>query len=152
MAFGLNADANTGLYGTADTSIGMAIGGTERATVDTHGLKADTFAGSIAAISTVTLLDPDDGAVQSITLSATMSGDATFSVDTTNLSASYARAWEVVITATGGPWTLQFDSDWTWISAKPTTIASGGKAVLYLRSYGAAETDVVACWVVRDSG
>lgn len=122
--------------------------------VDTNGdLKATSFSGTIAAISTVTLMDPDDGATQTITISAAQTGDAVFSVDTTNLSATASRHWTVIVTDSGGTHALQFDADWKWIGTKPSaTSAASAVHLLYLTSTSAAETGIVARWVVLGDG
>ena len=110
-------------------------------------VSGDYFRGSIAAISTLVGIDPDDGATQTVTLSNDATGSGAISV--TNLSASYSRHVKVVITDSGGPHDLEFPADWLWTNADgaPSATTASGKAVLWLESHGSAATDVIATWV-----
>lgn len=147
VSLGINADANTGLYGVANTSISASVGGTEIATVQTKSLVADTYAGRIVAAGDATI-DFDDGAIQTLAISS----DTTFDTTLTSLASAQARACKVYVTADGTPRTLTFPTDWKWIGTKPSSLAASTTALLSLESRGPDEDDVVACWSVLGTG
>ena len=67
-------------------------------------------------------------------------------------SANVAAGYEVYlrIKADGSTRTLGFPSGWTFAgSAVPTTIAANKTAILYLRSYGTTDADIVAVYSVQ---
>lgn len=82
------------------------------------------------------------GAVQQ---DVTLSGDLTA---TTTNKATGLRV-DVLIRAGASLRNLTWPA-WKWIgSAAPATLASGKVALLVLRSFGAADTDIVATWTVE---
>lgn len=75
-----------------------------------------------------------------------LTGDATFS--SSNLGA--VRSVTVRIVCDGSERTLGFPADWTFVGAKPATIAANKVGILTVFAYGNADTDVVAAYSVEE--
>lgn len=117
------------------------------AAVDSQGIAAKTYLGTIAAAGDATL-DPADGALQTLTLS----GDATFDTTLTSLAAAHGRALQLLVTADGSERTLTFPAEWRWLGTKPATLAASTTALLSLTFWGPDEEDVIAVWTVVGDG
>lgn len=108
---------------------------------------------AIAALSSVTNIEPTSGHLRTVTISASMAGDAEFSVATTNLSNSVSYRVHVIVTVDGGgPYTPAFDSDMVWHGTKPTSLTASTVYDLYLTTTTTAQTGVVCEMVARGNG
>jgi len=105
--------------------------------------KLDVGTRDVEAIGDVAVnyaIDMDKGNVQTLTLTQNITLSAT------NLSLQ-SKSVDLIITAGGtGARTLAFDASWNWLGAMPTTLANGVKAVLSIKTVGAAATDVIAAY------
>lgn len=81
----------------------------------------------------------------------------TFSVSTTGSFAAYNMlghmSYEKYLYMTAvGTVGLSFDTNWKWLGAKPTSIASGNTYLITLNNYGATSSDVLASYAVLGPG
>lgn len=98
-----------------------------------------------ASLGTTGTLDLDFAASQMQKI-GDLTGDLTLT--TSNLAAG--RTMEVRITNGGTLRNLTFPAGWTFVGAKPASIAADKTAVLALSVWGNSDSDVVAAWAVEE--
>lgn len=109
---------------------------------------AASYSASIVVCSDPTAVDPLDGPVQTLSVSA----DTTFGFEPTSQSAGVSRSVALIVTCDGTNRALTFDSEFRWVGVKPSTILANGTAILRLWSTTNADTGVYASWTVAGDG
>ncbi len=106
--------------------------------------------GKIAKTSGATIsLDFNAGPNQDV---AALGVNTTFSTANRAASSGEVKFLDVrVVSDGGGAYSLTFPSSpaWVWLTTIPGTLASGKTGLLSLRSYGSADSDIIAAWVVE---
>lgn len=113
--------------------------------------QAIDYGGGVATLSSLVSISVAAGqaGTRTITLFNDATGSGAISVDTAGLSASETRHVLVVITDSGGPHDLEFPGDWKWTNADgaPTATVASGVHFLWLQSWGATDSTVMATWI-----
>lgn len=153
-----NATANAGLRVTsggaslpASITVTDTDDTTEIAWIGSQGVTADSYVCGVAALSSATSMPMNTGSEQitTLTISQNMTGNATFSIDETDLRSTKSFSKTVIVTGgAGGPYTVQFDADWKWLNTEPTSIGANAVVVFSLTTYGSDPGNVLVSWVV----
>jgi hypothetical protein len=117
-------------------------GGTVTGAVDLQGQVRTTPGSDLGTTGTLTL----DASGASLRSTGTLTGNITFA--TSNLAAGRSVTVRVVNGATER--TLSFPVGWTFVGAKPTSIAASKDGILTITAFGTADADVVAAWAVEE--
>lgn len=138
FAFG---DGDTGLYETADDTLGLSLAGALKVSITSAGNIGHLIETGATTTGAITI-DLDGGAVQTIALTG-----AVDSMATSNRSATIAKTVMVVFDANGGDRTFtSFNASWKWIGTVPASLPTGKKGVLTLISTDANETGIIASY------
>ena len=79
----------------------------------------------------------------------TLSRSTTTTFNGSNYAAGKSKTLKLLNTS-GSAITLGFDSDWTFVGAKPTDLAGNKTAILTLTCFGSTASDVVAGYAVEE--